>query len=107
MGDFVGHAYLGENAAAAAFLGRHYLGWALLGQAHFAVRVAANFPQELVVARQCLAARSANASADDAAKAGYFGFAATLVWAALGICSNSPRHACAQGSSIQPAIGWA
>jgi len=57
--DFVGHAYLGENAAAAAFLGRHYLGWALLGQAHFAVRVAANFPQELVVARQCVAAHAA------------------------------------------------
>merc|ERR1712060_856536 len=56
--DFAGHAYLGENAAAAAFLGRHYLGWALLGQAHFAIRVAANFPQELFVARRCMAARA-------------------------------------------------
>jgi len=59
--DFVGHAYLGENASAAAFLGRHYLGWALLGQAHFAIRVAANFPQELFVARRCMAARAVEA----------------------------------------------
>lgn len=56
--DFVGHAYLGENAKAAAFLGRHYLAWALVGQAHFACRVAANFPQELFAARRCAAARA-------------------------------------------------
>lgn len=49
--DFVGHAYLGENAQAAAFLGRHYLAWALVGQAHFAFKVAANFHQELLTAR--------------------------------------------------------
>jgi hypothetical protein len=52
--DFVGHAYLGENAQAAAFLGRHYLAWALIGQAHFALQVVANFPQELGACRQCV-----------------------------------------------------
>merc|ERR1719491_2269802 len=56
--DFVGHAYIGENAKAAAFLGRHYLAWALVGQAHFACQVAANFPQELLVAHRCMAARA-------------------------------------------------
>jgi len=50
--DFVGHAYLGENAQAAAFLGRHYLAWALVGQAHFAFRVAVNFPLELLAAHK-------------------------------------------------------
>jgi len=59
--DYVGHAYLGENASAAAFLGRHYLGWALLGQAHFAFQVAANFPQEVFVAKLCVKARAADA----------------------------------------------
>jgi hypothetical protein len=59
--DYVGHAYLGENASAAAFLGRHYLGWALLGQAHFAVQVAANFPQELFIAKRCAAVHAADA----------------------------------------------
>jgi len=57
--DFLGHAYIGENAKAAAFMGRHYLAWALVGQAHFACQVAANFPQELSVARRCVAARAA------------------------------------------------
>jgi len=57
--DFLGHAYLGENGKAAAFLGRHYLAWALVGQAHFACRVAANFPQELFAARRCVAAHAA------------------------------------------------
>jgi len=56
--DFVGHAYIGENAKAAAFLGRHYLAWALVGQAHFACQVAANFPQELLVAHRCTLARA-------------------------------------------------
>merc|ERR1712217_341669 len=60
--DFVGHAFLGENASAAAFLGKHYLAWALVGQAHFACKVAANFPQELFAARKCVAARAASAT---------------------------------------------
>merc|ERR1712087_677260 len=56
--DFVGHAYLGENAKAAAFLGRHYLAWALVGQAHFACQVLAHFPRIVSIARKCVVART-------------------------------------------------
>lgn len=61
--DFLGHAYIGENAKAAAFLGRHYLAWALVGQAHFACQVLAHFPREVSTARRCVAARATAAHA--------------------------------------------
>merc|ERR1712228_225126 len=56
--DFVGHAYVGENGKAAAFLGRHYIAWALVGQMDFALQVAMNFPNEVLVARRCMAAHA-------------------------------------------------
>merc|ERR1712228_336988 len=56
--DFVGHAYVGENGKAAAFLGRHYIAWALVGQMHFAFQVAVNFPKEVLAARRCMAAHA-------------------------------------------------